>query len=73
LNCDSLRCFVSQCACDVCMSLHNQLALRRLRHASADGVFGITSPLAGRIVKDRQRLKPHNTARRASCRAIQAR
>jgi hypothetical protein len=31
---------------------HYQLALRRLRHASADGVFRITPPLAGSIVKE---------------------
>ena len=48
-------------------------SIRRFRHASGSRVFRITSPLAGSVVKDHQRLKPHNTARRASCRAIQAR
>ena len=47
LNCDSLRCFECLYACDVWLSRHYQLVLRRLRHASAGGVFRITSPLAG--------------------------
>ena len=44
--CDSLCCFECLSACDVQLSRHYQLVLRRLRSASAGGVFGITSPLA---------------------------
>src|SRR6266567_2081286 len=43
---DSRRCFECLSACDVQLSWHYQLVLRRLRSASAGGVLGITSPLA---------------------------
>ena len=47
LNCESLRCFECLYACDVWSSRHYQLVLRWLRHASAEGGFRITLPLAG--------------------------
>jgi hypothetical protein len=47
LNCESLRCFECLCACDVWLSRHYQLVFRLLCHASAEGVFRITLPLAG--------------------------
>jgi hypothetical protein len=47
LNCESLRCFECLYACDVWLYRHYRLVLRWLRHASAEGVFRITLPLAG--------------------------
>lgn len=47
LNCESLRCFEYLYACDVWLYRHYQLVLRWLRHASAEGGFRITLPLAG--------------------------
>ena len=46
-NCDSLRYFDCLFARDVWFSRHYQLALMRLRHASASGCFRTTPPLAG--------------------------
>jgi len=49
---------------------HYSLIIKRLRHASTSGVFRVTSPLAGSIIKEHQSLRPHNMARPASHRAV---
>ena len=56
-----------------CQFIVKRSLLRVYDSASAGRIFRITSPLAGSVVKEHQRLKPHNTTRRAWCRAIQAR
>ncbi len=49
---------------------HYSFNIKRLRHASTSGVFRVTSPLAGSIIKEHQSLTPHNTARPVSHRAV---